>query len=121
MSSTRRPARANAQAILEPMTPAPITPIVSSCDIRLTYANRARRERLPMKQIQVIDSHTAGEPTRLVLQGGPPLGDGPLAERAARFSAQFDSWRSAIVNEPRGSDAMVGALLCAPHRADCRL
>jgi 4-hydroxyproline epimerase len=73
-----------------------------------------------MKEIQVIDSHTAGEPTRLVLAGGPPLGDGPLAERAARFAASFDSWRSAIVNEPRGSDAMVGALLCAPHRADCR-
>jgi 4-hydroxyproline epimerase len=74
-----------------------------------------------MKQIQVIDSHTAGEPTRLVLEGGPPLGEGPLAERAARFTAQYDSWRSAIVNEPRGSDAMVGALLCPPHRADCRL
>ena len=35
--------------------------------------------------------------------------------------AEFDAWRSAIVNEPRGSDAMVGALLCAPHRADCQL
>ena len=74
-----------------------------------------------MKEIRFIDSHTAGEPTRLVIEGGPPLGDGPLEARAARFSAQFDAWRSAIVNEPRGSDAMVGALLCAPHRADCRL
>ena len=74
-----------------------------------------------MNEIRVIDSHTAGEPTRLVLEGGPPLGTGPLEERAARFRAQFDAWRSAIVNEPRGSDAMVGALLCAPHRPDCRL
>jgi 4-hydroxyproline epimerase len=74
-----------------------------------------------MQEIQVIDSHTAGEPTRLVLAGGPPLGQGSLAERAARFTAEFDSWRSAIVNEPRGSDAMVGALLCPPHRPDCRL
>ena len=73
-----------------------------------------------MHQIRVIDSHTAGEPTRLVLEGGPPLGSGPLDERAARFRTEFDPWRSAIVNEPRGSDAMVGALLCAPHRADCR-
>ena len=73
-----------------------------------------------MQQIRVIDSHTAGEPTRLVLEGGPPLGSGPLEERAARFRGEFDAWRSAIVNEPRGSDAMVGALLCAPHRADCR-
>ena len=73
-----------------------------------------------MKEIRVIDSHTAGEPTRLVLEGGPPLGPGPLDARAARFRTEFDAWRSAIVNEPRGSDAMVGALLCAPHRADCR-
>jgi 4-hydroxyproline epimerase len=74
-----------------------------------------------MKHIRVIDSHTAGEPTRLVIEGGPDLGSGPLAERAARFRAQFDPWRSAIVNEPRGSDTLVGALLTPPHRADCAL
>ncbi len=73
-----------------------------------------------MKKIRVIDSHTAGEPTRLVLEGGPPLGAGPLDQRAARFRSEFDTWRSAIVNEPRGSDAMVGALLCEPHREGCR-
>jgi len=72
-----------------------------------------------MKHIRVIDSHTAGEPTRLVLDGGPDLGSGPLAERAARFRAGFDPWRSAIVNEPRGSDTIVGALLTPPQRADC--
>jgi 4-hydroxyproline epimerase len=73
-----------------------------------------------MKQIRVIDSHTAGEPTRLVLDGGPPLGDGPLEARAARLSRDFDAWRCAIVNEPRGSDPLVGALLCPPHREACR-
>jgi 4-hydroxyproline epimerase len=73
-----------------------------------------------MREIHVIDSHTGGEPTRLVVAGGPDLGTGPLAERAQRFRAQFDTWRSAIVNEPRGNDAVVGALLCAPSRADCR-
>lgn len=73
-----------------------------------------------MIAIRVIDSHTAGEPTRLVLDGGPPLGDGNLQDRAARFRTEFDGWRSAIVNEPRGSDAMVGALLCSPHAAGCR-
>jgi len=73
-----------------------------------------------MQEIRFVDSHTAGEPTRLVIAGGPALGDGPLEARAARFRAQFDAWRSAIVNEPRGSDAMVGALLCQPHQADCR-
>ena len=74
-----------------------------------------------MQRIDVIDSHTGGEPTRLVVGGGPDLGDGPLAERAQHFRAQFDAWRAAIVNEPRGSDAMVGALLCEPHRADCSI
>jgi 4-hydroxyproline epimerase len=72
------------------------------------------------KSIRVIDSHTGGEPTRLVMAGGPELGDGPLAERARLFQERFDLYRSAIVNEPRGSDPVVGALLCRPHRADCR-
>jgi 4-hydroxyproline epimerase len=74
-----------------------------------------------MSTIRVIDSHTGGEPTRLVLDGGPELGDGPLSERLERFRREFDAYRSAIVNEPRGSDAMVGALLVKPHRADCNL
>jgi 4-hydroxyproline epimerase len=74
-----------------------------------------------MREIRVIDSHTGGEPTRLVLAGGPDLGEGSLADRAQRFRSHFDTWRSAIVNEPRGCDAMVGALLCTPARADCRI
>lgn len=74
-----------------------------------------------MHTIEVIDSHTGGEPTRLVLSGGPDLGSGPLEERVVRFREQFDQHRAAIVNEPRGSDIVVGALLCAPHRADCQL
>jgi 4-hydroxyproline epimerase len=72
-----------------------------------------------LNRIVVIDSHTAGEPTRLVVSGGPSLGTGPLNERVERFRAGFDPWRSAIVNEPRGSDVIVGALLVEPHRADC--
>lgn len=72
-----------------------------------------------MQGIRVIDSHTAGEPTRLVTEGGPDLGEGPLAERLERFRDRFDGYRSAIVNEPRGSDPLVGALLVKPHRTDC--
>jgi len=72
-----------------------------------------------MAAIRVIDSHTGGEPTRLVLEGGPDLGEGPLETRLLRFREQFDAYRSAIVNEPRGSDPLVGALLVKPHRADC--
>jgi proline racemase len=72
-----------------------------------------------MQTVRVVDSHTGGEPTRLVLEGGPDLGAGPLAERLERFRDRFDAYRSAIVNEPRGSDPLVGALLVKPHRADC--
>jgi proline racemase len=72
------------------------------------------------QRVRIIDSHTGGEPTRLVLDGGPDLGAGPLAERAARFREKFDRYRAAIVNEPRGSDVLVGALLVPPHRADCQ-
>ena len=61
-----------------------------------------------------IDSHTAGEPTRLVISGGPELGDGPIADRLQRFRQHHDRWRRALVNEPRGNDVLVGALLCEP-------
>jgi len=66
------------------------------------------------RRIRVIDSHTGGEPTRLVVSGGPDLGPGPQADRLERFRSKHDDFRSAVVNEPRGSDVMVGALLCDP-------
>ena len=74
----------------------------------------------PPNAIRVIDSHTEGEPTRLIMEGGPHLGEGPLAERLQRFRQQHDAYRRATVNEPRGSDTLVGALLCRPHRPDCQ-
>ncbi|MBV9155080.1 MAG: proline racemase family protein [Acidobacteriaceae bacterium] len=70
-------------------------------------------------RIRVVDSHTGGEPTRVVLSGGPDLGSGSVRERLIRFRESFDSLRSAIVNEPRGSDAIVGALLCEPADPSC--
>ena len=70
-------------------------------------------------RIQIVDSHTGGEPTRVVLAGGPDLGRGPLARRRERFQQEFDRFRSAIVNEPRGSDVMVGALLVEPEDKTC--
>jgi 4-hydroxyproline epimerase len=66
------------------------------------------------QSVRVVDSHTGGEPTRLVVSGGPDLGSGSLADRLERFRGQHDCFRSAVVNEPRGSDVMVGALLCDP-------
>lgn len=66
------------------------------------------------RTIRVVDSHTAGEPTRVIIEGGPDLGNGSMAERRDRFRRDFDAFRSAVVNEPRGSDPVVGALLCPP-------
>ncbi|ANF56776.1 4-hydroxyproline epimerase [Halotalea alkalilenta] len=67
-----------------------------------------------MQRISIIDTHTGGEPTRLVIDGFPALGDGPLDARRALLARDHDHWRRACVLEPRGSEAMVGALLCTP-------
>ncbi len=72
-----------------------------------------------MQRITVIDSHTGGEPTRIVTAGGPDLGRGPLAARRGIFQREFDRFRSAVVNEPRGSDVVVGALLVEPEDKTC--
>jgi len=72
-----------------------------------------------VQRVQIIDSHTGGEPTRVVIAGGPDLGEGDMAERLARFRAGHDDFRSAVVNEPRGSDVIVGALLCQPAAPSC--
>lgn len=69
--------------------------------------------------IHIIDSHTEGEPTRLVMSGGPDLGRGTLVQRRDIFRRDFDWFRSAVVNEPRGADHIVGALLCEPSDSSC--
>ena len=72
-----------------------------------------------LRRVRVIDSHTGGEPTRLVVSGGPDLGAGLLADRLELFRKKHDEFRSAVVNEPRGSDVIVGALLCEPVDQTC--
>ena len=72
-----------------------------------------------LRRVSILDSHTAGEPTRLVISGGPDLGNGPLANRRNRFRHDHDDFRTAIVNEPRGSDVIVGAVLCEPVDQNC--
>lgn len=74
---------------------------------------------IPVRRVRVIDSHTGGEPTRLVIAGAPDLGNGSLSERLCRFRNDHDAFRSAVVNEPRGSDVIVGALLCEPVNRAC--
>ncbi|WP_433887002.1 4-hydroxyproline epimerase [Pseudomonas vranovensis] len=67
-----------------------------------------------MKRITVIDSHTGGEPTRLVIDGFPELGTASMAQRRQHLAEAHDQWRTACMLEPRGSDVLVGALLCEP-------
>jgi len=69
--------------------------------------------QIPLR-LQIVDSHTAGEPTRCVLSGLPNLGSGPLTERLERLRRDHDQYRRAILSEPRGSDVLVGALLVEP-------
>ena len=70
-------------------------------------------------RVRVIDSHTGGEPTRTVIAGAPDLGKGPLADRLATFALKYGEFRRAVVNEPRGSDVLVGALLQVPCDPSC--
>ncbi len=69
--------------------------------------------------MRFIDSHTEGEPTRVIIDGGPNLGGGTLAERRDRFRETADHFRQRAINEPRGWDAVVGALLCEPQDVSC--
>ncbi|MDQ2890160.1 MAG: proline racemase family protein [Gemmatimonadota bacterium] len=68
--------------------------------------------------IRVVDSHTEGEPTRVVLDGWPQPRGATMAERAADVRSNFDHLRRAVVCEPRGHDAIVGALLTPPENPD---
>ncbi len=72
-----------------------------------------------MKRVQVIDSHTGGEPTRVVISGGPDLGGGSAADKLKIFRERHDDFRRAVVNEPRGSDVLVGTLLVEPADKSC--
>ncbi|AZE94559.1 4-hydroxyproline epimerase [Pseudomonas orientalis] len=67
-----------------------------------------------MKRLHVIDSHTGGEPTRLILNGFPTLAGATIADQLDDLRSHHDQWRRACLLEPRGNDVLVGALYCAP-------
>lgn len=82
------------------------------CDQQAKEANTAQR-------IRVVDSHTAGEPTRVVISGGPVIPErGALAARGF-LSKEADWLRCALIHEPRGFEAVVGAYLCEPADESC--
>lgn len=72
-----------------------------------------------LQRVQVVDSHTAGEPTRVVIEGGPDLGTGDLNAKRALFQERYADFRSAVISEPRGSEVRVGALLLEPVDPSC--
>jgi 4-hydroxyproline epimerase len=72
-----------------------------------------------MKRLSIVDSHTGGEPTRILVGGGPELNGATITDKLEFFRSHYDRLRSAIVNEPRGSDVMVGAALVAPSDTAC--
>jgi 4-hydroxyproline epimerase len=72
-----------------------------------------------LRTIEIVDSHTAGEPTRCVLSGAEVLGGGTLAERMERLRRDHDDLRRAILCEPRGSDVLVGAWILEPDVPEC--
>src|SRR5678815_5686875 len=74
---------------------------------------------MTMSRVRVIDSHTGGEPTRVVIDGGPDLGGGTIGEKRELFRKHHDRFRAGVVNEPRGSDVLVGALLVPPSDLSC--
>ncbi|TCM63847.1 4-hydroxyproline epimerase [Acinetobacter calcoaceticus] len=67
-----------------------------------------------MHMIKILDSHTGGEPTRLILEGFPDLGQGDMLSRRDLLAEHYDHFRTASMLEPRGNDVLVGALLCTP-------
>jgi proline racemase/4-hydroxyproline epimerase len=69
--------------------------------------------------MHVIDSHTGGEPTRVILDGGPDLGSGPLSERARLLASEHRDFYQSVSLEPRGQVAMVCALLVPPTDSTC--
>lgn len=77
---------------------------------------KARRDR---RRMHIIDSHTGGEPTRVILDSGPNLGSGPLTNRAQILATEQKSFCHSIILEPRGQAAMVGALLVEPVDPEC--
>ncbi len=80
----------------------------------MVYNNSMASWLSTFDRVEVVDSHTAGEPTRVVVSGGPDLGDGDIRERLRIFRTQYDGFRAGVVREPRGCDVVVGALLCKP-------
>lgn len=79
---------------------------------------QTRHSAGPYPDLRILDSHTEGEPTRVVVEGIPDLGEGDLATRREVFRRRHSRLRTALIHEPRGHNALVGALLLPPERPE---
>lgn len=69
--------------------------------------------------MHVVDSHTGGMPTRVIVSGGPSLCEGPLEQQAKDLADNHKSFCDAVLREPRGQPGMVAALLVNPTDPQC--
>lgn len=70
--------------------------------------------------LTTVDTHTAGEPTRVLVAGLPFL-RGSMAERRRQLQEEYDSIRTVLMHEPRGHAGMFGAMLMAPANPEADL
>ena len=84
-------------------------------------ANRVQAGKVHADKVtlSVVDSHTGGEPTRVITAGFPELQGATLAERRDDLASRFRGLARRVVDEPRGNEAMVAALLTPPTDARC--
>lgn len=64
--------------------------------------------------ISVVDSHTGGDPTRIMVGGLPFIKGKTMIEKAEYFEKNFDNIRKMLLREPRGHRDMFGAALVEP-------
>ncbi len=75
---------------------------------------------MAVERIRIVDTHTGGEPTRVVIDSPIQLRSVQLRDQREELRSRFDEYRRAIVCEPRGSDVLVGALLTPPRTSGQR-
>ena len=73
-----------------------------------------------MKRIPYLDTHTGGEPTRLITSLPFDLGTGSVADKLSTLKKDHDDLRRTVLLEPRGSDVLVGAYLVPPADPTCQ-
>ena len=72
-------------------------------------------------RVETLDTHTAGEPLRIIIGGFPNLKGETVLKKRSYFKENYDDLRSLILSEPRGHKDMYGALLVSPDTKDSDL